>query len=152
AGDNLYLWEVSSGENKCYLLGGLHVCTDDFYPLPKPIEDAYTKSKVFVIEADIDGADTAKLGKWALEKGAYPKGEKLTGHVSKETADRLRAYCQQSKIPVETFESMKPWMVFPLITITEVNRAGYTADKGLDKYFAKKAKKDGKPVNELETL
>jgi len=152
ASDNLCLWEIASENNRCYLLGSLHVAAKYLYPLAKEIEDAFAKSKVLVIEANPESLDQKQIGAFLAAKGMYAGKKGLTEHLSKETADQLRAYCQRSKLPLEQLNRFKPWVVFTLISAKEIQSAGFDLEKGLDKYFVKKAKEAGKPIVELETL
>jgi uncharacterized protein len=152
ASDNLFLWEIASKDNRCYLLGSLHAAPDELYPLPKEIEDAFGKSKVFIIEANPENVDAKQIGAILAAKGTYADKKSLTEHLSKETAAQLRAYCERRKLPLDKLNSLKPWVVFTQISLIEIQTVGFDLEKGLDKYFVKKAKKSGKPIVELETL
>src|SRR2546426_12795134 len=48
------LWKVQGKENAVFLLGSIHVLKKESYPLPFPIEAAYTNSSITVFETDID--------------------------------------------------------------------------------------------------
>ena len=41
-----YLWEVVGLTNRLYLYGTVHAGKKDWFPLPKPVEDAFADSSV----------------------------------------------------------------------------------------------------------
>ena len=50
------LWKVDGKKNTIYLLGSIHVLKKEDYPLPAPLEAAYTNSQILFFEADLDAA------------------------------------------------------------------------------------------------
>src|SRR5260370_16176173 len=54
-------WKVSSGEHVAYLLGSIHFGSKDMYPLPKEIEDAFDRSAVLLVGADLNHLDLQKM-------------------------------------------------------------------------------------------
>jgi uncharacterized protein YbaP (TraB family) len=149
--DTLFVWEIGSGENRCYLMGSIHVGTDDLYPLPQAIEDAFAKSKTLVVEANLD-SNGWELGQLTNKLGTYPGKEGLIEHLSKDTADQLRAYCQRKNMPLATLNRYKPWVVMSFVSLVELQALGYDPEKGLDKHFVKKARQRGMPIAELESV
>ena len=49
-----FLWKVQSKTNTLYILGSVHFLKKEMYPLNKKIEDAFDKSEVLVVEANIN--------------------------------------------------------------------------------------------------
>ena len=49
-----FIWEVSDGDSKIYLLGSVHIASEEMYPLASAIEDSYKKSDALVLEVVID--------------------------------------------------------------------------------------------------
>jgi len=52
-------WKVSDENNTVYLLGSIHIADATLYPLSKEILNAYEKSDVLVVEADISKQEEA---------------------------------------------------------------------------------------------
>src|SRR5437867_868854 len=66
------LWEVKGRTNTIYLLGSVHLLKEENYPLPLPIETAYSNCETAVFETDIgDVSGVLKM----FSRGALPEGE-----------------------------------------------------------------------------
>ena len=97
AGDRVSLWEVKSDTATVYLLGSVHVARSDIYPLDGRIEKAFQTSQVLVVEANMldQRADQAMH---MMATAAYPPGDSVDKHISKEVYDRTeigRASCRE---------------------------------------------------------
>ncbi|MCI0746228.1 MAG: TraB/GumN family protein [Verrucomicrobia subdivision 3 bacterium] len=146
------LWKVEGKTNAVHLLGSIHFLKKEFYPLPKPIEDAYARSQVVVFEADLDELSSPESQVKMLQHAAYPPGETLKQNVSKETHDKLQSYLSEAGVPAITVESLKPWMAAVLLLGLELQKLGFDPEQGVDQYFFKKAKQDKKQIVGLETV
>src|SRR3954470_24205337 len=105
-------WKVTSDKGgEVYLLGSVHVGTDDMYPLPKEIEDAFKKSDALAVEADVEKVDPAKIQALVLSKGRYEGEDNLETKLSKESWKKLEAYCEKESVPLDQLKPMKPWLV-----------------------------------------
>jgi uncharacterized protein YbaP (TraB family) len=128
------------------------VAADNLYPMPKAIEDAFTKAKVLLIEANPKALKADRIQALITAKGMYHGKEGLFDHLSPGTAERLKAYCERRKLSSQQLDRFKPWAVFSLIAALELKNLGYNLEKGLDHYFVDKATGTGKPIVELESL
>ena len=144
-----YLWEVSSLTNRVYLFGTVHAGKAAWYPLPRPVEDAYEDSRVLVVEADI--TDTNAMAKSA---GAmmYTPPATLKTHMPAEEYARYRKLLPRYGLPEEQAIQMKPFMAVSLLVFMEWARMGYLPNFGVDGYLIKKAKAEMKPVIEIEGI
>jgi hypothetical protein len=147
--DRLFLWKVTSPTNTVYLLGSIHVATEDFYPLPEEIEKAFAASKVLAVEVDLTKVDAGAMQGALMEKGVYPAGDSIGRHVSKETLAKMRAYFAGKGMPAAAMEQFRPWALAVTITMLEMQTMGYSAEMGIDKHFMDTA--GDRPIVELET-
>jgi uncharacterized protein YbaP (TraB family) len=146
-----FLWTVRSDANVLYLAGSVHALGADAYPLPAVFEKAFEASGTLVEELDLADADSLSAMPMLLAKGLYGDGRTFENAVSKETATMVAQYFKQTGLPMEVIRPMKPWMIMLMLTALEVQKAGFDASLGLDKYFYDKAKAAKKPVIGLET-
>jgi uncharacterized protein len=148
-----FLWSVADdkGDGRVYLLGSLHLCRPDMYPLPELMDAAYRDSKAVALEVKLDERTQTEIASKFVKYGLNEHGVGLTGQLAKETQRALDAYCASNKVARETFERMRPWFAGITITLMELQKAGLDPDLGLDKHFADRAAKDLKPVFGLET-
>src|SRR5688572_17338730 len=75
ADGRLFLWKATSKTNTVYLLGSIHVATEDMYPLPDEILKAFAASKALAVEVDLTKVDPAAMQTVMMEKGVYPPGD-----------------------------------------------------------------------------
>ena len=147
------LWLVQGKTtNAAHLFGSIHFLKKEFYPLPKPIEDAYAKAQVVVFEADLDEMHKPETQMKMLQHARLPEGETLQQHVTKETYAKLHTYLGDLATLGGAFDSMRPWMVAVALIGLELQKLGFNQEHGVDQYFFKKAKQDKKTIVPLETV
>jgi uncharacterized protein YbaP (TraB family) len=142
-----YLWEVSSLTNHIYLYGTVHAGKQDWFPLPKAVEDAFADSNALVVEADVTDAsaiheDTAGL--------VYKAPDSLQNHVDKDDYERFRKLLARYKYPEDQVAQLKPFMAVSMLVFSEWARQGFYPEFGIENYLIQKAKAEVKPVIELE--
>jgi uncharacterized protein YbaP (TraB family) len=147
-----FLWSVKSGKGTVYLLGSFHLLKSDAYPLDKNIEAAYKDSPKVVFEADIDNVNTPAFQARMLSQGLYPEGQTLEQNISKETYALLEKKLAEVGLTIDQVSRFKPWLCAVTIAALKFKRMGFDPEYGVDKYFFKKAKEDGKEKLFLETL
>src|ERR1700693_881119 len=49
-----FMWKVTGKTGAVYLIGSVHMLTQDFYPLSKAFEDAFKESDLLVEEVDLE--------------------------------------------------------------------------------------------------
>jgi uncharacterized protein YbaP (TraB family) len=147
-----FLWSVTDHAGAtAYLLGSLHVLTPDFYPLPRPIEDAFTSSKVLVEEVDLDEASNPATALSLIGKAMYTDGTTLDQVVSKSTFEEVRKRAEKASIPMVALQRMKPWMVAITLAIPLLRESGFDASHGIDQHFFDRAKSAGMQRRGLAT-
>ena len=144
------LWRVKGATNSVYLLGSVHLLKENFYPLPEPIETAYSNCATVVFEIDQDRPAEIQQKFAAVRR--LPDNKTLEDVLSKETYALLESYLQTNKIPMQAFERLQPWMVALFLAAREWEKLGYDPDAGVEHYFFDKAKADHKRMDALETI
>jgi uncharacterized protein len=140
-------WKVSSGEHVAYLLGSIHFGSKDMYPLPKEIEDAFDRSAVLLVEADLNHLDLQKIKAMA----EYAGDDTLWNHVSRQVRQRLEEFCGKYGFRATAMARLKPWVVAVMVSTIPKARSGREAGLGIDKYFLDRADKAKKRVVEIES-
>ncbi len=146
------LWKVQGKENSVYLLGSVHVLKKEDYPLPAPIEAAFSDSKTAVFETDIAGIEKPELAMKLAAKGQLPEGETLRTRLSPPVYAAFSNYLQKAGMPVELFDSVTPAIAAITLVALDLKKMGLDPQNGLDKHFFDLAGKDGKTIVPLETL
>ena len=58
--EKLFLWKATKGDDTVWLLGTIHVAKKNFYPLPKEILKAFSRSNHLLVEVDITDPQIVK--------------------------------------------------------------------------------------------
>ncbi len=145
------LWSVENSEFSIYLMGSVHILTEDSYPLPAILEKAYADSEIIAFEVDLGIVQAPAFSSKMLSEGRYVGGQSLRDNVPNETFQLLLFKTEQSGLPIELFAKLKPWSCAVSITALELDRLGFKPDYGLDSYFYYRAITDRKEVIALES-
>lgn len=145
------LWKISSKTNTVYILGSVHLMTQGAYPLDRSIERAYEDSSLLFFEINLGVVDNQRLQQLTIEKGFYHDGRTLKNGLSTQTYEYMRKRLPDLGLDIEKVGTFKPWLLALTIDISELQKLGYDESQGIDKYFYKKAKNDGKKVDGFET-
>jgi len=146
------LWEVRGRSNTVYLFGSIHFAKEDFYPLPKPIEQAYERSPIAVFEADLGEMKSIDTQTKLVKAGMCPAGETLSQHVGKDTYAALQSWLKNVVGEPSALDPMKPWLASVSVVALELQKLGFNPNQGIDEHFFSQAKTDKKEIRELETV
>lgn len=145
------LWRVSDGNAELFIGGTVHVLSQNDYPLPPEFERAYRKADVLVLETDLAAMAAPETQLKLMQRLRYLEGETLQDNLDAETYGALKAYCSGIGLPIESLHGFKPPLVAITLLMTELQRWGL-ADAGVDDFFNRKAKAEGKALIGLESL
>ena len=145
-----FLWKVQSKTNAVYILGSIHFMKKEIYPLDKKIEDAFDKSDVLSVEANVNDISRIDLQK-LMETSIYPGDDSLEKHVSGETYRLVKKEIERNGIPVWIVDKQRPWILALTLTSMELVKLGFEPDYGIDMHFLSKAS-GKKKIKELESV
>ncbi|QSQ21203.1 TraB/GumN family protein [Pyxidicoccus parkwayensis] len=149
-----FLWEVKDGHGRggtAYLVGSIHMGKTGELALPPSMEAAFAKSDALVVEVDVDKVDPTAMQKLALELGRLPDGQRLSQRLDPVTMRLLGNAAQRMGLPLSNLEPLRPWLVGMVLSVTELQQAGYQQGEGIDRAFLARAHDAGKSIVELET-
>jgi uncharacterized protein len=147
----VFMWEAKGNGATVYLLGSLHACGPDMYPLNPAIEDAYGKSDVLVLEMDMSPETVASAVGVMTKEGIYSGDDSLEKHLSESTMTKLEAFLKERGMQITMVRKFKPWYLVMALAMQEVQRLGYDPSNGIDLHFVEKASAASKPIKGLET-
>jgi uncharacterized protein len=143
------MWSVQSKRSTVYVLGSIHLLKQDIYPLSRTIENAFEKSDVLAVEANINDINQLDIQK-LMESAFYSGDDTLEKHVSGSTLDTIKEQTGRLGLPIEVVYKQKPWFLGLTLESLELMKSGYDPQYGIDKYFLSKAA--NKKILELESL
>ncbi len=145
-----FLWKVQSKTNTVYILGSIHFMKKELYPLNKKIGDAFDKSDILSVEANINDVSKIDVQK-LLETAFYTGNDTLENHVTKETYELIKKEFEGFGIPQWILNKQKPWILALTLTSLELIKSGFDPNYGVDAYFLSKAS-GKKKIKELESI
>lgn len=147
-----FLWNVRSEKHSIYILGSIHFLKKDSYPLKKSIEQAFDAVSKLVFEIDLESATPEKTQRVTLANGLYRDGTTLQQNVDKETYDLTERRALELGIDPRALSPLKPWLAALTLTTRKLQKLGFDPSYGVDRYFAERAKRNGKSTGGLESL
>jgi len=150
--EKTYCWKITTETGTVYLMGSLHSCKPDIYPLDQAITKAYEDSEFLVVEADLSSEKVNEtIQKLIIEKGLYSDGTSLEDHISEENFKKFKDFCLERSLDPAKLGKIRPWLLSMQVSSMEAMRLGSTPEAGLDKHFLDRAKKENKAIKELES-
>lgn len=148
-----FLWEVKSGENTVYLLGSIHLASNQIYPYSNELWTAFYKSDALFAEVNFyNQADFQAYSQLAV----YTDGTTLKDHLSADTYQKVIETAALLGIPEEIAAYCKPWalyITFQNFLATDNTGADKTsAQLGIDFYLMTNAVLNQKPIYAVEGL
>jgi uncharacterized protein len=146
-----FMWKATGKGGVVYLVGSVHMLTQQYYPLAPAIENAFKDTDLLVEEVDLDEITAPDAQMQILMRGMLPAGQSLETQLSPSTlalVQKATAGLGDAAKPLMLF---KPWMLAIAIEGYELEKAGFDKDLGLDKHFYDLAHTAGKKVQGLET-
>lgn len=146
------LWKVEGTNNTVYLLGSIHLLKEDNYPLPAPIEAAFSNSLIAVFEADVSRMQQPESQLKLMTKARLPAGETLKSQLSSETYARFEEHLKKLELPEMVFAQLKPSLAAITLAMLELQKMGFDPAHGVDQHFYNRARQDGKTTEALESV
>jgi uncharacterized protein YbaP (TraB family) len=146
------LWKVEGKTNSVYLMGSVHALKAENYPLPAPLESAFTNSQVVAFETDISAMEDPKLALKMLAKSRLPEGKTLQTEFAPDVYRDFTNHLKGGLMSAEMMGSLTPAFAALTLTVLEIQKLGLDPENGLDKHFFPLARKAEKEIVPLETV
>ena len=149
------LWKATDTKtgNELYLMGTIHIMSDDTLPLPDYVMDVYEKCDGIAVEYNINElqSDMDQIMDY-YSKMVYQDGSDITDHISKEAYEAARKYLEDNNSYVSMMDYYCPGFWISNIQSLAFAEIKNLSLSGIDSYFITEADKDGKAVVNIETL
>ena len=145
------LWKVKGNYGgNVYILGSIHMGKADLYPLSKEINDAFNASNYLVLEAKLNAQAKLIMQEALYDKGKLDRYDTLANHISESLYVLVQDKLKMLKLPKNSMDDFKPWVVALNIASLEMSKLGYSSTFGIDHHFWHKAHQLNKPVFSME--
>ena len=146
------IWSLEGRGGDVLLLGSVHLLRQEDYPLPANVMAAYASADRLVMELDENDLDPLAVQMLLLETGRLPAGRTLADVMEAADYRRAQKHAQELGFPLELIETLKPWLAAITIMNLQSMGMGFRPELGLEQHLAGLARRDGKPVEGLETV
>jgi hypothetical protein len=149
------MWKVTDPAtgNELYMMGTMHIITDDTFPLPDYIMDVYEKCDGIAVEVDINSImDDMEQLRDFYSKMLYTDGTTVKDHLSEETYKKMRDYLSSKGMYSPMMESYMAGFWATQVETASVLSIDNMDQNGVDAKFIDMANKDGKKVISIETI
>ena len=145
------VWQVSKGNDSLFIGGTVHILPKAEMPLPVEFNHAYEQADTIVFEAPVpDPADT-NAQMQMLGALSYTNNETLSEKLEPEVKASLENKLSEFGANLEKLDGFRPAMVSIVLMSMELQKQNLLGE-GVDAYYTKKATKDNKTKNYLETM
>lgn len=145
------LWVARSPTATVYLFGTVHMLKDNIAWRSPRIDHALADSNDLWLEL-ADPFDSKAIGPFVQQNGldtAHP----LSGKLSEAQQMRLQTIMDQAGMPgLAKLEPVRPWLVALMVSMSDVSKAGYDPNQGVEKSLTTTMTVSGRPVHGLETV
>lgn len=150
AGNPLPLWEARSPQGATvYLFGSVHVCNASCFPLPQAALERLDSSHKLVVEIDPRRPEAQQK---LMAAAMLPEGQKLSVQMGSPQWQSLTEVAGKMGLPAAALDSMRPWMVDMMLSLSAAQQMGYNVSQGIDLNLMQRAEKKGLGLEELETV
>lgn len=145
-------WKVQGENCSVHLLGSVHVLKAEHYPLPAVFEGAFSNACIVLFETDIGEMMKPESQFKLTARAQLPEGQTLKDVLTGKTYAGLLRHLKDSGMPEAMISRFKPGFVVMMLAMVELQKEGFNPASGMDLYFYKRTKKEGKTVRGLESL
>ena len=155
----LFMWEITpkndtTGKNIVYILGSVSLPDTASYPLNKQIDAAYNSCEKLIVESDTDKLTNNDIQKYLTKYGMLPKNYPLSKMLTTDIYKIVDSFIKKksnNKYSLSSFIKYKPWVVDLLLQNMVIKETLKKSQTSMDSNYISKAKKDKKPILEMET-
>lgn len=153
-GSTPLLYKVTDSQGHVvWLFGSIHVATEDMYPLPNYVMDAYKEADALAVECDVIAAEEDLSGMIDLVQSMmYSDGTTIADHISPETYEAAVDILRENNYYFPALDYYTPMFWATFIETFLYTNLGFDSEIGIDMTLLTKAKEEGKPILEIESV
>lgn len=148
------LWKATDPDsgNELYLMGTIHVVSEEKFSLPDYILDVYENSDGVAVEYDIREIEQISGAQEMLKYMIYTDGTKISDHISNEAYEAGKSCLEDISMYAPMLDVYMPGFWLNQIEVSAMMSIKNLSQDGVDSKFIDMAEKDGKEIVSIETL
>lgn len=148
------LWKATDPDtgNELYLMGTIHVLSEEKFSMPDYLLDVYENSDGIAVEYDIRELEKISVAQELLMNMVYTDGTTISDHISEEAYEAGKTALSELGMYASALDVYMPgFWVNQIETIAMTTFKNLSTD-GVDSRFLDMAAEDGKEIVSIETL
>ncbi len=147
------MWRLADDDSEIWLLGTFHILPPGLDWRSDPLARAIDAADTIYFEAEVDTPEAQQetLGT-LMRAGFLPAGEKLSGMLTPEETEKLKAVSAEVGLPFEAVDTMRPWQAFLNLTVQYIISEGFDPASGVETVLLKEARLRGRDLQFFETV
>ncbi len=148
------LWKATDPDsgNELYLMGTIHVLSEEKFSMPDYLLDVYENSDGIAVEYDIRELEEISGAQELLLKMIYADGSKISDHISEEAYEAGKKCLSDLGMYSSLLDVYKPGFWLNQIESMAMLSFKNLSQNGVDAQFLDMAAEDGKEIVSIETL
>jgi uncharacterized protein YbaP (TraB family) len=144
------LWVVKDADTTLYLFGTIHLLDPKYRWFEGPVREAFERADQLVVETTAPPADQAQaiVAKLAHDTSGRP----MTARLPAKLAARYTRTLAAAGLPANALDRYRPWFAAVTLGLLPYEKAGMTAESGVDTTLIAAATAANKPIHPLETF
>jgi len=146
------MWRVTSPESEAtiYLFGSIHVATEEIYPLPTAIMDAFHGSDYLALEIDMS-RENVHVGQQVRRMLMYEEGMTIADEIGSDLHERVKQALRDEGMgdllehgaftPDRSLDDHRPSIWMSLLSAPAQERLGLTNWYGLEAHFEREKRR-----------
>ncbi|MCB5225735.1 TraB/GumN family protein [Alishewanella sp. 16-MA] len=145
------VWQVSKDQTQFYLVGTVHLLSENDFPLPNAFDTAFNASQHLIFETDMQQLTSPAGMNKMMSQNTYRPGQNLKDVLSNDVYQQLQAMAKERQWPLTAIEQFKPAFAAMMISVQELQRLG-AASTGVDMHYLQLGLQQQKRISGLETV
>jgi len=144
------MWVIRDADSTIYLYGSFHLLKPDTQWKTPALDKVFNSADTLYLE--VDNLDDQQAAVALVQKyGIDPTGSLLKTYTPEEQ-QLIREVFAKYGLNIDQLVVLKPWLASLTLMVTQMQKAGYDPNAGVDKTLLAEARAKGLPVKGLETL
>jgi uncharacterized protein len=144
------MWVIRDKDSTIYLIGTAHLLRHEAEWDSTKVKKALAESSELWLE--IPNVEDEQAAAPLIQRFGIDKEKRLSQKLNFVEKEKLAKAAADYNIPVQNLEAFKPWAVALLFAVLPLQKAGYDANSGIDRFLQREAKKKGEKIEGFETL
>lgn len=138
--------------NIVWLFGSIHVGREDYYPLPKYVNDAFNSADSLAVEVDIVAFEKDMSSQMsAIYELIYYDGTTIKDHISDKLYEKAVKVLENYNTNLAALDLYCPSFWSSIIESLMLEELGGDVNLGLDRHFINMANESKKDIVEIES-